>query len=163
MSFDFEARKKTLWLAFPTGILYLARNRYTSVFAALVMVFSVGAPISYYLIFVPQTVKLSVLAIITTSTLAFYCFSYLAIVFKVEFPAVYASKSTQRWHFESCLFLLYAVGSYVVVNLELIRDLFITKHYLHGGAWIGGFLSLLPFAVVIFFRIKQMVGNMSKK
>lgn len=163
MSFDFAVRKKIFWLALPTGIFYLVRNRYLSVFAALAMVLSVGAPILYYLIFIPQTVKLSALAILTFSTLAFYCLSYLALVFKVEFPAIYAKGSDRRWCFESCAYLLYAFGSHVVVNLELIRDLFITKQYLHGGTWIGGFISLLPFVGVIFYRVGQLIGDMSKK
>lgn len=163
MSLEFAVRKKTFWLALPTGVFYLCRNRYLSATTVFVVIFSVGAPILYYLIFIPQTLKPSALVILTSSTFGLYCLSYLALVLKVEFPAVYAKKSDRRWFFESCAFLSYAFGVYVVVNLELIRDLFISKQYLYGNVWIGGFISLLPFVGVVIFRVRQLIVNIHKQ
>ena len=100
---------------------------------------------------------------LTFSPLAFFCLSYLAPVFKVEFPEIYSKESNRRWTFESCAYLLYAFGGHVVVNLEMIRDLFITTQYLHGSTWMGGFISLVLFVGVVFFRIGHLVSNMSEK
>lgn len=163
MSPDFAIRIKTILLVLPTGIFYLARNRYLSVTSALIVVATISIPILYYLIVIPQPVWPNALSIITFMTLGMYCFSYLALVLKVEFPAVYAKGSEWRWTFESCAYLFCTLGAYMVVNLGMIRDLFITKQYLHGSAWIGGFISLIPFVGVVFFRVGRLISNMSKK